>query len=115
MDTKFGCPRIGKEMEKLAIIKNGAVAIKEGKIIHVGSTEDVIKKVTIGKDTIEVDATNKLVTPGLVDPHVHLIFAGTRENELSMSMITNRIPRNLRSLFNPFLVHLDYSSMMELE
>ncbi|MCK5046396.1 MAG: imidazolonepropionase [Candidatus Heimdallarchaeota archaeon] len=86
MNSKFGDPRIGKEMKELAIINDGALAIKDGKIIFVGTTEELMKTVKIDEKTIQIDATNKLVTPGFVDPHVHLIFAGSRENELTMKL-----------------------------
>ncbi len=86
MNSKFGVPRIGKEMKELAIINDGALAIKDGKIIFVGNTEELLKTVKIDEKTIQIDATNKLVTPGFIDPHVHLIFAGSRENELTMKL-----------------------------
>ena len=86
MNSKFGVPRIGKEMKELAIINDGALAIKDGKIIFVGTTEELMNSVKIDEKTIQIDATNKLVTPGFIDPHVHLIFAGSRENELTMKL-----------------------------
>jgi imidazolonepropionase len=86
MNSEFGVPRIGKAMEELAIINDGAIAIKGGKIIFVGTTKELMKTVKIDEKTIQIDATNKLVTPGFVDPHVHLIFAGSRENELTMKL-----------------------------
>lgn len=73
-------PKIKDDMNELAIIQNGAVAVKDGKIIVVGQTEEVLRELKDGYDVI--DASGKLVTPGLVDPHVHLVFAGTREDEL---------------------------------
>ncbi len=86
MNSKFGVPRIGKAMKELAIINDGAIAIKDGKIIFVGTTKELMKIVKIDEKTIQIDATDKLVTPGFVDPHVHLIFAGSRENELTMKL-----------------------------
>ncbi|MHA1532540.1 MAG: amidohydrolase family protein, partial [Candidatus Heimdallarchaeota archaeon] len=86
MNSKFGVPRIGKAMKELAIINDGALAIKDGKIVFVGTTEELMKTVKIDEKTIQIDATNELVTPGFVDPHVHLIFAGSRENELTMKL-----------------------------
>ncbi len=86
MNSKFGVPRIGKGMKELAIINDGALAIKDGKIIFVGTTEELMNSVKIDEKTIQIDATNKLVTPGFIDPHVHLIFAGSRENELTMKL-----------------------------
>ena len=73
-------PRIKEKMNDLAIITNGAVAVEYGKIVAVGTTDEVLKQLSGEYDII--DASNKLVTPGLVDPHVHLVFSGTREDEL---------------------------------
>lgn len=86
LNSKFGVPRIGKNMKELAIINNGALAIKNGKIIFVGETKELEKTITIGSKTNVINATGKLITPGFVDPHVHLIFAGSRENELAMKL-----------------------------
>lgn len=86
LNSKFGVPRIGKAMKELAIINDGALAIKDGKIVFVGTTNELMNAVKINEKTIQIDATNKLVTPGFVDPHVHLIFAGSRENELTMKL-----------------------------
>jgi len=73
-------PRIKEGMKDLGIVQDGAVAVKDGKIVAVGKTRDVIERLEKGFKTI--DASGKLVTPGLIDPHVHLVFAGTREDEL---------------------------------
>ncbi|NPE08775.1 MAG: imidazolonepropionase [Asgard group archaeon] len=86
MNSKFGVPRIGKAMKELAIINDGALAIKDGTIVFVGTTKELMNTVKIDEKTIQINATNKLVTPGFVDPHVHLIFAGSRENELTMKL-----------------------------
>jgi len=75
--------RIGKEMSNLGIIKNGAVAINDGRIVGVGKT-DRMKKKFKAEETI--DAKNKIVMPGFVDPHTHLIFAGSREDEFIMRL-----------------------------
>lgn len=71
----------GEEDNPLGIIEDGAVAIKDGKIIAVGKTNDVIKQIEFGRDTIQIDANKKVVMPGFVDPHTHIIFKGTRERE----------------------------------
>ncbi|TXT57266.1 MAG: Imidazolonepropionase [Promethearchaeota archaeon] len=86
LDSKFGTPRTGKNLSNLEIIKNGAVAIKNNKIIYVGSTEDFLD--SFPKEDIPeiVNAQNMLVTPGFVDPHTHIIFDGSREDELKMKL-----------------------------
>ncbi|MFX1304496.1 MAG: imidazolonepropionase [Promethearchaeota archaeon] len=86
MNTKFGAPRIGAGMSEIAIIQEGALAVKDDRIIFVGTTEELMSKYEFGKITTKIDASNKLVTPGFVDPHTHIIFEGTRENELSMKL-----------------------------
>ncbi len=75
--------RIGKEMSELEIINDGALVVDKGKIVDVGKTSQ-IKKQYRGEKTI--DAKGKVVMPGFVDSHTHLIFAGTREDELSMKL-----------------------------
>jgi len=86
MNTKFGAPRIADDMSELAIINDGALAVKDDRIIFLGTTEELISKFEFGKIPTKVNATNRLVTPGFVDPHTHIIFDGTRENELSMKL-----------------------------
>jgi imidazolonepropionase len=75
-----GHPRVREEMNSLAIVEDGAVAIGGGRIIEVGTTKEVLNKLDGGYEVIDV--TGKLVTPGLIDPHVHLVFEGSREAEL---------------------------------
>lgn len=73
-------PRRGPEQSDLGFIPGGAIAVIDGKIAAVGPTDSVLRDYKARKsDTI--DATGKLVTPGLIDPHTHLIFAGSREDE----------------------------------
>jgi len=71
-------------MEDLGIIEDGAVATKGDKIVAVGKTDEVLSKVQTGKTTKVIDARNKVVSPGFVDPHTHPIFAATREEEFEM-------------------------------
>jgi len=78
-------PLVKEEMKNLGIIKDGAVAVKDGKIVAVGTTKEVLDKLEKGFEV--VDASGKLVTPGLIDPHVHLIFAGSREDELELMAV----------------------------
>ncbi|MHA1458153.1 MAG: imidazolonepropionase [Promethearchaeota archaeon] len=86
MDSKYGAPRMGKDMKNLAIIQDGAVAIASNFIIFIGTTKELIAKFPPNEETIIIHATNKLVTPGFIDPHTHIIFDGYRENELEMKL-----------------------------
>ncbi|MFX1320952.1 MAG: imidazolonepropionase [Promethearchaeota archaeon] len=86
MNTKFGAPRIGKGMSKLSIIDNGAIGIKDDRIIYVGTTDELMSKFSFNEIKTKIDATNKMVIPGFVDPHTHIIFDGSRENEFQMKL-----------------------------
>ena len=72
-------PRIKKEMSDLSIINNGSIAIEDGIIIETGKNLKYKAKKTI-------DASGKVVMPGFVDPHTHLVFAGSREFELDWKL-----------------------------
>ena len=71
-------PKIGGGLQELGIIKDGAVAVSGGKIAAVGCTREILGKFTCA--TV-IDAAGKVVMPGLVDPHSHLVFAGSRHQE----------------------------------
>jgi len=70
-----------KDESGLGIIRNGAVAVKETKIFWVGKSEELGEKFILNRDGREIDAGGKIVMPGLIDAHTHLVFAGSRENE----------------------------------
>ncbi|SFS53730.1 imidazolonepropionase [Marininema halotolerans] len=75
-------PLTGAEMEQLHIIEDGSVWIEGGRIQHVGTDEELaaLYKERMAEAEV-IDASGSLVTPGLVDPHTHLVHAGSRENE----------------------------------
>lgn len=73
-------PRTKERMRDLGIIVNGAVAVKDGIIVGVGESDELRRRFSVGKSRI-INADGKVVMPGFVDCHTHLIFAGSRENE----------------------------------
>src|SRR5699024_7896952 len=74
-------------MSDIGIIKNGCVLVKDGKILAVGTDEEIKQEHQDLIDQGEVlDATGRVVTPGLIDPHTHIVYAGTRENEYAMRL-----------------------------
>ena len=77
-------PRRGAEMQDLGIIPNGAMAARRGKIIWVGPTTDLLSALKPMAFSKRIEAYGKTVMPGLVDPHTHLVFEGSRENEFAM-------------------------------
>jgi imidazolonepropionase len=68
-------PRIGAEMSELAIIRDAGMLIRQEEIDMVGPSEEVAK---IAGDVEIVDAGGRVVLPGFVDAHTHLVFAGNR-------------------------------------
>ncbi len=76
----FG-PRAGEEQGKIRVTENAYLVCEDGKITAVGNGE-VPADILSGAEV--VDAGGKLVTPGLVDAHTHLVFGGWREHELAM-------------------------------
>src|SRR5690625_1687083 len=80
-------PATKAAMKEIGIVESGSVLIGDGKIIAVGKDEVLKKKYNeeIARAQV-IDATGKTVTPGLVDPHTHIVYAGTRENEYVMRL-----------------------------
>ncbi|UXR87289.1 imidazolonepropionase [Staphylococcus felis] len=71
-------PLKGKALDELTVIENGTVVVKDGKIVYSGEyTEDYVAKETI-------DATDRVVSPALVDAHTHLVHGGSREHEMTL-------------------------------
>jgi imidazolonepropionase len=68
-------PRAGRELSELAIIRDGGMLIRNGKIDTVGPSTEIENKVA---DAEIIDARGKVVLPGFVDAHTHLVFAGNR-------------------------------------
>ncbi|WP_404331957.1 imidazolonepropionase [Mesobacillus maritimus] len=80
-------PRSKAAMSALGIIEDGSLWIEDGVIQSVGSTEEVERLyATRIHEADIVDATGHLVTPGLVDPHTHIAFGGSREREFEMRL-----------------------------
>ncbi|HSD51296.1 MAG TPA: amidohydrolase family protein, partial [Candidatus Methylomirabilis sp.] len=79
-----GRPRRGDEMRDLGIIRQGALAARRGKIVWVGPTTELLSAVRPMAFSKLIDAYAKTVMPGFVDPHTHLVFAGSRENEFAL-------------------------------
>ena len=70
----------GIEQGDIQTLRNAWVLIEKETIIQVGEG----KAPSI--DAQLVDAEGKLVTPGLVDAHTHLVFGGWRQHELGLKL-----------------------------
>ena len=74
----------GKEQGENLKLQNAAVLIEDG-IITAITSEGQLPCNEEEADTV-VDAEGKLVTPGLVEGHTHLVFGGYRQNEIPLKL-----------------------------
>lgn len=72
-------PRVGDELRELGLIEDAALLIEDGRIVAAGTYAEL--RTTIPPNALLVDAEGRCVTPGFVDPHTHLVFAGNRAAE----------------------------------
>lgn len=66
-------PRRGNDLAELGVIHDGAVLIRDGVIEEVGPTRRVAN-LAAARGSVEIDATGRVVMPGFVDSHTHLIY-----------------------------------------
>lgn len=78
-----GKPKRGTAMLDVGIISNGSVAIVDGKIIGVGTTDEILAHFSADE---MIDAEGSVITPGFVDPHTHIVFAGDRLSEFELKI-----------------------------
>jgi len=74
-------PRRGEAMRDVGLLPDGAVAVGGGEIIAVGPTADLRARFSAAQT---IDAAGKVVCPGFVDPHTHVVYAGDRVSEFEM-------------------------------
>jgi imidazolonepropionase len=68
------------EGEGLGLVRDAAVAVRDGVVAFAGPRRDL----PAGIDAPRIDAGGRLATPGLVEPHAHVVFAGSRAAELDL-------------------------------
>jgi imidazolonepropionase len=81
--TISGLPQRGNNLGNLGIIENGAVLIEDNIIAAVGPSDEMR---SIFVDHEMIDAGGRVVMPGFVDPHTHLVWAGDRSAEFEMRL-----------------------------
>ena len=85
--TLAGGLRRGGTQRDAGVVSGGALAVAcwEGRILAAGAADEVNRQIAARGLPINAfrrfDARGGLITPGLVDAHTHLLFAGTREAE----------------------------------
>lgn len=76
-------PKRGVAMGELGVIPHGAVAIRDGRILDVGPSDLLCSQVRASE---ALYAGGRLLMPGFVDPHTHLVWAGDRAEEFEMRL-----------------------------
>jgi len=79
-------PRTGEGMNDVGLIPDGAVAASEGVVVAAGSTAEVMETTSLAPGGVVIEASGSVVLPGFVDPHTHLVFAGSRAGEFEMRL-----------------------------
>ena len=74
----------GKEQGENLKLKNAAILIRDGIIAEI-TADGALPEDASEADEI-IDAEGKLVTPGLVEGHTHMIFGGYRQNEIPLKL-----------------------------
>ncbi|HVF48142.1 MAG TPA: imidazolonepropionase [Pyrinomonadaceae bacterium] len=78
-----GKPKRGQAMRDAGVIGEGAVAASKGKIAAVGSSDNILHE--FSADEV-LDAEGRVVCPGLVDPHTHIVYGGDRLAEFELKI-----------------------------
>jgi imidazolonepropionase len=76
-------PRRGRAMRDVTAIADGALAIAAGRVALAGTRAEVRAAYKARKT---IDAEGRVATPGLVDPHTHLPWVGSREDEFARKL-----------------------------
>ena len=85
MVTLRGGPRRGNSLSKIGLVKNGAVLVRDGKIVAAGPRADVERRVE-AKSAEKLDVGGRVVLPGFVDSHTHLVHAASRAEEYELKI-----------------------------
>jgi len=81
--TLAGGPQRGSRLGDLGILEDSAVAIKDGVIIALGESKDLLRDFP---SFSRINAERHVVMPGFVDPHTHLVWAGDRAEEFDLRL-----------------------------
>ncbi|OPL18550.1 MAG: hypothetical protein AVO35_04255 [Candidatus Aegiribacteria sp. MLS_C] len=77
-------PRRGEDARSIPLSRDCALACGGGKVLGTGPLDDILLTVSVDQDTVELDVSGRLVTPGFVDSHTHPLYYGDRQDEFAM-------------------------------
>ncbi len=76
-------PRRGAALRELSIIENGALVVEEGRITAVGPASRIENLASV-RHAEELDVRGRVVMPGFIDSHTHLLYGGPRLEDFEM-------------------------------
>ena len=77
--------RRGASLSKLGIVKDGAVLVRNGRIAAAGTRREV-ESSSESRNAEKLDVAGRVVLPGFVDSHTHLIHAASRAEEYELKI-----------------------------
>ena len=80
----------GESNHDVGMLESGWIYIEGDKIKAIGTKEEVEKAVGSLEDVERIDATGKVITPGFVDCHTHVVFGGSRVAEYAIKLTDDR-------------------------
>ncbi len=81
--TQARIATLSEKADGLGLIEAAAIAVKDGKIAYVGAEIDLPAEYA---SLEKIDCENRLITPGLIDCHTHLVHAGNRAHEFELRL-----------------------------
>jgi imidazolonepropionase len=84
-----GARRGSAEMRELGIVEDGAMLVADGNVERTGTTDELRALIAQEKHLAVIDARGCVVTPGFVDAHTHMVFAGSRAAEFEQRITGN--------------------------
>ena len=81
--TLAGGPQRGAGLGQLGVVEDGALALAGERILATGPTADLRRRYPAAR---AIDAAGRVVMPGFVDPHTHVVWVGDRAAEFEMRL-----------------------------
>jgi len=85
LTLRGGVPRRGSSLSKLGLLRDGALLVRAGKIVAAGPRAQVEKRAE-SRRAEKLDLGGRVVLPGFVDSHTHLIHAASRAEEYELKI-----------------------------
>lgn len=79
-------PKRKEALQDIGILDKGCIASRKGKIVFIGDQKSFNREFRLEKNGVQLDGSGLVGLPGFIDPHTHLPFAGTREEEFVLRL-----------------------------